>query len=97
MTKHAEGAGGTRGIGQNVVNKLESKCLRITNDAIRASQEVLATTSSTSRLDPDSYINELTQLRSILNGMEEPVADRHSTAIVLQGLTEEPRNLRQIT
>lgn len=97
VTKHAEGARGTRGNGQKAVKELESKYLKITNETIRATQEALATTSMTSGQDPDNYINELTRLRNLLTEMEEPITDRHFTDIVLQGLTEEYRDVKLMT
>ena len=45
MTKHAEGARGTRGNGLKAVKELESNYLKITNETIRAAQEEIATTS----------------------------------------------------
>ena len=70
VTKHAEGTRGTRGNGQTTMKELEYKYLNITNETIRATQEALATTSTTSGQDPDSYINELTRLLSLLTEME---------------------------
>ena len=52
------------------MKELEYKYLNITNETIRATQEALATTSTTSGQDPDSYINELTRLLSLLTEME---------------------------
>ena len=97
VRKHAEGARRTRGNGQKAVKELESKYLKITNETIRATQEALATTSLTSREDPENYINELTRLCNLLTEMEEPITDRHFTDIVLQGLTEEYRDVKLMT
>ncbi|CAN0462263.1 unnamed protein product, partial [Scytosiphon promiscuus] len=44
--------------------------------------------------DPDNYINELTRLRNLLTEMEEPITGRRFTDIVLQGLTEEYRDVK---
>ncbi|CAM9643466.1 unnamed protein product, partial [Laminaria digitata] len=46
--------------------------------------------------DPDNYINELTRLLNLLTEMEEPITDRHFTDIVLQGLMEEYRDVKQM-
>ncbi|MEP0398849.1 MAG: hypothetical protein ABJD82_04170 [Marinobacter sp.] len=70
------------------MKELESKYLRITNETIRATQEALATTSTTSRQDPNNYVNERTRLRILLTEMEEHITDKHFTDLVLQGLTE---------
>ncbi|CAN0303785.1 unnamed protein product, partial [Laminaria digitata] len=51
----------------------------------------------TSGQDPDNYINELTRLRNLLTEMKEPITDRHCTDIVLQGLTEEYRDVKLMT
>ncbi|CAN0458294.1 unnamed protein product, partial [Laminaria digitata] len=47
----------------------------------------------TSGQDPDNYINELTRQRNILTEMEEPITDRNFPDIVLQGLTEDYRDV----
>ena len=51
----------------------------------------------TSGQDPDNYINEPTRLRNLLIEMEEPITYRHFTDIILQGLTEEYRNVKLMT
>ena len=64
VTEQAEGAGGTRGNASKAVKELGSKSLKITNEAMRATQEAIATASLTPGQDPDNYIKELMRQRN---------------------------------
>ena len=97
VAKHAEDSRGTRGNGQAAMQELESKYLRITNESIRATQRALAESNMTAGQDPDEYINEATLLRERLSEMDEPITDRHFMDIILQGLTDEYKDVKLMT
>lgn len=97
VAKHAQDIRGTRGNGQAALQELEAKYLKITNETIRATQEALAATRMEDGQDPDEYINEATRLRELLKEMEEPITDRRFMDIILQGLTNEYRDVKLMT
>ena len=59
--------------------------LKVTNETVRATQEVIATTSTTRGQEPDTYFNEFTPLYTLLSEVEEPITDRQ---IIVFGLQE---------
>ena len=96
-TKPGEGERGTHVNGSKAVKELDSKYLKIPDERIRTTQEVITTTSLTPGQDPDNSINGLTRLCNPLTEIEEPITDRHFTDIVLQGLTEEGGDVKLMT
>ena len=64
-----------------------------TNETIRGTQAALAATSMAPAPTTTWYINKLTRLGNLLTQMEEPITGRHFTDIVVQGLTEEYRDV----
>jgi len=94
VAKHADDSRGTRGDGQAAMNELEAKYLSITNESIRATQRALTEIQMEVGQDPDEYINEATLLRDRLHEMKEPITDRHFMDIILQGLTDQYKDVK---
>ena len=66
VATHAHDELGTRGDGQEAINELEERYLRVTDEAIRALQAALAATTMGPDEDPDHYIVKAKRLHSRL-------------------------------
>ncbi len=94
VRKHRKGTTGTRGHGQKAWHELHSKYMTATDEAIRCKSAELVATTMKPGQDPDEYFLRASLLRDQVENMGEPITDRKFKDIMVQGLTEEYKDIK---
>lgn len=96
VRKH-EDASGLSGNGYNSYQELVTTYKMVTDEKIRAKTEELAAINIRLGQDPTTYFQEAGFLRDELECMGEPVTERRFKSILIQGMTEEFKDVRFAT
>ncbi|CAN0299657.1 unnamed protein product, partial [Scytosiphon promiscuus] len=96
VRKHRKGTTGTRGHGQKAWQELHSKYMTATDETIRCKSAELVATAMKTGQDPDEYFLRAYLLRGQVENMGEPITDRNFKDIMVQGLTDDYKDIKLI-
>ena len=95
VLKH-EDETGTTDDGQNALQKLVSKCNKVTHEVIRAKKDKLIKSNMKQGVDPDSYFMGKKLARFELEKMGETISDSRFKDVCVQGFTAEYKDIKMM-